>query len=183
MALEMQRGQRLRVIDIEGEQVVGLVAFARRDIAEWLSNGRSFDYNGTIAMTYGSVLYSNQSNPMFTILEDTVGRHDFLLAACSPEMFKIQYGYEEGHPSCLENLAIALAPYGIEVSMIPTPFNIFMNVEVRPGGSLVMRPPCSKAGDSITLRAEMDLLVAVSTCSAGICNNYRHKPIDLELYR
>ena len=28
---------------------------------------------------------------MFTILEDRVGRHDFLLTPCSPETFEILY--------------------------------------------------------------------------------------------
>lgn len=182
MALEMASGQLLRVIDREGEQVADLVAFASGNLEERLSNGHSFDYNGTIYLTQGHTLYSNKSRPMLTILEDTVGRHDFLFAACSPEMFAIQYGCVEGHPNCLQNLAAALACCGVHESMIPTPFNIFMNVDVLPGGELRIHPPRSRAGDSLTLRAEMDLVVGVAACSAGTCNNQRCKPLDLELY-
>jgi uncharacterized protein YcgI (DUF1989 family) len=103
----------LRVIDPEGEQVSDLVAFAQADKSEWLSSGRSIDYNNTVYLTTGHLLYSNRSNPMFTILEDRVGRHDFLLTPCSPETFEILYkGHEGYHPSCLENLTKNLERFG-----------------------------------------------------------------------
>jgi len=179
--LLLKTGQCLRVIDPEGEQVADLVAFAYLDLTEWLSNGRTFDYNGTIYLTQGHVLYSSRSRPMLTILADDVGRHDFLFAPCSQEMFQLQYGITDPHPNCLDNLAQALQADGVQSHMIPTPFNIFMNVEIAPNGALHIHPPRSRAGDSITLRAEMDLLVAVAACSAATCNSGRCKPVDLEV--
>jgi hypothetical protein len=119
---------------------------------------------------------------MFTILEDTVGRHDFLLTPCSPETFQIIYNNHDYHPSCFENLHKNLAPFGISHDMIPTTFNIFMNVVVQPSGELRIDPPPSKAGDFILLRAEMDLIVGVTACSAEMSNNYSFKPIDVEIY-
>jgi uncharacterized protein len=177
----LQQGQLLRVIDPEGEQVADLTAFATADITEWLCNGRTFDYNQTIYLTKGHVLYSNRSRPMLTITEDSVGRHDFLFAACSQEMFEIQYGRTGPHPNCLENLAKALSDYGVREHMIPTPFNIFMNVEMLPEGGLRICPPRSRPGDFITLRADMNLAVGLSACSAGSCNNYRCTPIAVEI--
>ena len=59
--------------------------------SEWLSSGRTIDYANTIYLTTGNILYSNRSRPMWTIVEDTVGRHDFLLTPCSLEMFRILY--------------------------------------------------------------------------------------------
>ena len=182
VGFHLERGQVLRVIDPHGEQVSDVVAFARADPAEWLSSGRSIDYNNTIYLTTGHVLYSNRSQAMFTILEDKVGRHDFLLTPCSPEMFRILYGYEGHHPSCFENLATNLVQFGIAADAIPTTFNIFMNVDVAPSGQLSIGPPPSRAGDFVELRAEMDLIVGATACSAEKSNNYRFKPIDLEVY-
>ena len=180
--LELKRGQILRVIDPEGEQVSDVMAFAKGDKAEKLSSGRSIDYNDTIYLTTGHVLYSSRSRPMFTILEDTVGRHDFLLTPCSPETFEILYeGHEGYHPSCLENLTVNLAPFGILEDDIPTTFNVFMNVVVSPSGELDIRPPLSKAGDYVDLRAEMDLVVGVTACSAEKSNNHSFKPIEIEV--
>jgi uncharacterized protein len=179
----LQAGEMLRVIDPEGEQVADLVAFSSRDPAEWLSSGRTLDYNNTIYFTSGHVLYSNRSTPMLTIIEDTVGRHDFLYTPCSPETFSIIYKTSGHHPSCFANLSAALRDFGIQPDAIPTTFNIFMNVEVAPDGGLRIHPPKSTAGDSITLRAEIDLIVGLTACSAEMSNNYRLKPIDFEVTR
>ncbi len=180
--LELRRGQVLRIIDPEGEQVSDVMAFAAGDKAEKLSSGRSIDYNNTIYLTTGHVLYSNRSRPMFTVLEDTVGRHDFLLTPCSPETFELLYeGHEGYHPSCLENLTVNLRPFGIEEDDIPTTFNVFMNVAVSPEGELDIGPPLSKAGDYVDLRAEMDLVVGVTACSAEKSNNGSFKPVEIEV--
>ena len=182
LGLRLERGQVLRVIDPDGEQVSDVVAFSSDDPSERLSSGRSIDYNNTIYLTTGHVLYSNRSNQMFTILEDTVGKHDFLLTPCSPETFEILYEDHQGyHPSCFENLATNLKRFGIAEDDIPTTFNAFMNVDVLPSGELEIRPPLSRAGDFVDLRAEMDLIIGVTACSAEMSNNYSFKPIDLQI--
>jgi uncharacterized protein len=187
LGFELKKGQVLRVVDPQGEQVSDVVAFASggpgvADASEWLSSGRTIDYNNTIYQTTGHVLYSNRSNPMFTILEDRVGRHDFLLTPCSPETFEMLYeGHEGYHPSCFENLTENLRRFGVGGDDIPTTFNVFMNVEVRPSGEIRIGPPLSKPGDFVDLRAEMDLVVGVTACSAEKSNNHSFKPIDLEL--
>lgn len=180
-AFEIARGELLRIIDPKGEQVSDLISFARADPAEWLSSGRTIDYANTIYVTAGHVLYSNRSHPMWTIIEDTVGRHDFLLTPCSPETFAIIYKTTGHHPSCFANLARHLTPYGIAPDAIPTTLNLFMNVDVLPSGELRILPPRSRAGDYVVLRAEMDLIVGVTACSAELSNNGRFKPIDIEI--
>jgi hypothetical protein len=52
---------------------------------------------------------------------------------------------------------------------------------VLPDGALKIDPPRSKAGDFILLRAEMDLIVGLTACSAEMSNNYAFKPIDFEI--
>jgi uncharacterized protein YcgI (DUF1989 family) len=179
--LLVRRGQLLKVVDPEGEQVADFISFAAEDSREWLSSGRTIDYANTIYVTTGHVLYSNRSRPMWTIVEDTVGRHDFLLTPCSPETFSIIYKTTGHHPSCLENLVTNLEQFGIEIDAIPTTLNLFMNVEVLPSGAIQILPPRSKAGDYIVLRAEMDLIVGVTACSAELSNNGRFKPIEVEI--
>ena len=181
-ALVLRAGQHLRITDPLGEQVSDLVSFSLEDRAEWLSSGRTIDYANTIYLTKGHVLYSNRSRPMWTIVEDTVGRHDFLLTPCSPETFKLIYGATGHHPSCFENLATNLAPLGIAPDAIPTTFNVFMNVDVAPSGELAIRPPRSRPGDYALFRAEMDLVVGVTACSAEMSNNWSFKPIDVAVF-
>ena len=179
--LIVRRGQFLRITDPQGEQVSDLTSFASHDLSEWLSSGRTIDYANTIYVTTGHTLYSNRSRPMWTIVEDTVGRHDFLLTPCSPETFTIIYKTTTHHPSCFENLVTALTPFGIKPDMIPTTLNVFMNVVVAPDGALSILPPLSRAGDYLLLRAEMDMIVGITACSAELSNNGSFKPIDVEL--
>lgn len=180
VAFRLEKGRALRVIDVEGEQVSDLMAFSA-DTREWLSSGRSIDYNDTIRLTAGHTLYSQRSTPMLSILQDTVGKHDFLLTPCSPEMFEKLYGLDSSHPSCFRNLADNLAPFGIDEDRIPTTLNIFMNVDVLPDGSIKILPPLSRAGDYIEFQAETDLIVGLTACSAGLSNNWTFKPIGYQI--
>jgi uncharacterized protein YcgI (DUF1989 family) len=184
VAFTLDAGQILTVIDAEGEQVGDMLAFNRHDIGEVISSGRTFDYVSRIYLTKGDPLYSNRSNVMMTIVEDTVGRHDFLLTPCSREMFRIIYGDANPHQGCFGNFAAALEPYGIGADALPTAFNCFMNVPVNgETGEIKVLPPLSRAGDKITFRAEMDLLIGLTACSAGQSNNFTYKPIHYEISR
>jgi uncharacterized protein len=177
VGFRIQQGQVLRVIDPEGAQVSDLLAYNAADVHEVISNGRTFDYEETIALTTGNRIWSNRSNPMLTIVEDTVGRHDFLLTPCSEATFRHFYPEQPVHRGCFGNLAEALAPYGVDPDMIPCAFNLFMNVPIASNGRLRVDPPVSEPGDYIRLRAEMDLIIGLTACSAYASNGGSFKPI------
>jgi len=177
-SLKLAKGQVLTIIDPEGEQVSDLIAYNANDTEEYLSSGRSIDYASRIFLTTNDILYSNRSNPMLTIGQDDVGRHDFSLTPCSREMFIKLYGPEHAHQGCQGNLERAVASYGISPDRIPIAFNVFMHVDVNSNtGEIKVLPPLSKPGDTTSFRAEMDLIVALTACSAGQSNNFRYKPI------
>lgn len=179
VAFELAEGQSLTVIDPEGAQVSDLLAFARADVREVISNGRTFDYEETIKLTTGNTLWSNRSNPMLDIVEDTVGTHDFLLTPCSTATFEHFYPDKPVHRGCFGNLAEALAPYGVEEDDIPCAFNVFMNVPVDgTNGRLSVETPTSVPGDRIVLRARMDCVIGLTACSAYASNGGSFKPID-----
>lgn len=178
----LKKGDRLKVTDIQGEQVSDLVCYNLHDRGEYISSGRTLDYAETIFLTKGHSFYSNRSNIMFDMIEDTVGRHDFLLTPCSADTFRIIYGHEHPHRGCFGNLCAALKPYDIQPDHIPVSLNIFMNVTVDgTTGNLAVLPPKSKAGDYIVIEARMDLLVGLTACSAEMSNNYAFKPIGYEI--
>ncbi|MFA6229762.1 MAG: urea carboxylase-associated family protein [Rhodanobacter sp.] len=182
VAFLLKRGERLKVIDPQGEQVADLVAFNRDDTGEAISSGRSIDYASKIYLSTGDPIYSNRSRVMLRIVEDTVGRHDFLLSPCSAEMFRIIYGDAQPHRGCFGNLAEALAPHGVAADAIPTAFNVFMNVPVDAAtGEIRVEPPLSRAGDYIVFEAQMDLLIGLTACSAGQSNNFAYKPIHYQV--
>ncbi|WP_297333157.1 urea carboxylase-associated family protein [Flavobacterium sp.] len=178
----LKKGQKLKITDIEGEQVADLMCYNLFDKQEYLSSGRTIDYAETIFLTKGHPFYSNRSNVMFNIIEDTVGRHDFLLTPCSADTFRIIYGHEHPHRGCFGNLCEALRPHGIAPDSIPITFNVFMHVTLNgESGKVDVLPPKSKPGDHIIIEAEMDLLVGLTACSAEMSNNYAFKPIGYEV--
>ncbi len=182
VALTLNKGQRLKITDIQGEQVSDFICFNREHPSEYLSSGRTIDYAETILLTKGHSFYSNRSNIMFDLVEDTVGRHDFLLTPCSAETFRIIYGHTEPHHGCFGNLCEVLKPYGIPPDAIPVTFNIFMNVTVDgENGKVRVLPPKSKAGDYVILEARMDLIAGITACSAEMSNNYSFKPIGYQV--
>jgi uncharacterized protein YcgI (DUF1989 family) len=178
----LKKGQRVKIVDIEGEQVSDFLCYNLNDKKEYLSSGRTIDYAETIFLTTGHPFYSNRSNVMFNIIEDTVGRHDFLLTPCSADTFRIIYGHENPHRGCFGNLCAALEPYGIGPDDIPITFNVFMHVTVNGDtGKVDVLPPKSRAGDYIIIEAAMDLIVGLTACSAEMSNNYSFKPIGYSI--
>ena len=183
VAFALRKGQRLIVVDPEGEQVSDLVAYSSADLEEVISSGRTLDYLSRLFLRLGDPIYSNRSRVMLRIEEDTVGRHDFLLTPCSADTFRIIYGHNEPHRGCQGNLTQALAPWGISGDRIPVAFNIFMHVRIDgESGELKVLPPKSRAGDRIVFRAEMDLVIGLTACSAEQSNNYTFKPIHYDIF-
>jgi uncharacterized protein YcgI (DUF1989 family) len=178
-AFHLAKGEFLTVIDPKGEQVSDLVAFNAQDVGEAISSGRSLDYASKLYLSTGDAIYSNRSQVMLRIVEDCVGRHDFLLTPCSKDTFRIIYDDLDPHQGCFGNLEVALAPFGIGPDAIPVAFNCFMNVVIAPAtGAFKVEAPLSRAGDFIKFRAEMNLIVGLTACSALQSNNYAFKPIE-----
>jgi uncharacterized protein YcgI (DUF1989 family) len=180
-AWRVEAGDRVRVVDLEGSQVADMFLVDAGDVADGLSNGRTFDYGGTIALTVGSELYSSRSRLLATIVADDVGVHDFLYAPCSQAMFERQYRASGPHPNCYDNLTRALAEFGVPAATVTIPFNVFMSTSVAVDGRLTISAPRSRRGDAIELRAERDLFVAVSACSAGVANGGGARPLGVRV--
>lgn len=176
-------GALLTVASPAGGQVSDFFCFDAADHDEFLSSGRTIDILSSIAVRQGDTLYSNRSRPMVTLEADTCGRHDFLLTPCSQETFDMLYPEFGGarHPSCLANLTAGLARFGIAGDHIGTTFNIFMNVWIGRDGDLNIDPPVSRPGDYVALRAQTDLHVGLTACSAEKSNGGSLKPIDFRI--
>ena len=185
LALEMEKGQILRIVDIEGQQVADVVFFNRDNLAEKFSPMNTVTLNRHIYLSNGGDIYSDQANVMCRIVADTVRRHDFIAGSCSIGTNTIRYGDEAiGKATCRGNLTLALSPYGIAMKDIPYTFNVFMNWRVEPDGTYVYDSPISKAGDYIDLRAEMGLLVGISNCPQELnpCNGFNPTPLKVVVY-
>ena len=160
----VERAQHVKLINTHGQQVVDTWAFNRHDMTEFMSMEHSRTSLGRIMAPTGSSMVTNHRRPILTLVEDTTtGIHDTLLAACDRYRYEL-LGCTEYHDNCTDNLAQGLAELGLTSAETPSPWNLFMNIPVEADGSLSFQPPVSKPGDYVLLRAEMDCVIAFSTC-------------------
>lgn len=162
-AIDVQKGQLISVIDIEGGQVVDFFAESAVNPDEFVSPGVTTDCNESLRLNVGDLIYSNLYNPMFKVITDDVGEHDLLHPCCRPEMYEFFYHNGEGHSNCLDNINRNLG----RKHPIIHPVNLFMYTAIEPNGKIVVKPPKSQAGDKIVLRAEMDVRLGVAACSVS----------------
>jgi uncharacterized protein YcgI (DUF1989 family) len=163
-AHRMKKGEILRVINTHGSQVVDFWAFNAADLGECMSMEHSRAAILKIIPKAGDTMVTNKRRPILTILEDTSpGVHDTLIAACDVYRYEL-LGCQGYHDNCTDNLANALQAMGLKRVVMPSPFNLFMNIPVTRENAVSFDPPVTKPGDSITFRAEMDAIVAFSAC-------------------
>jgi len=163
-AARVRAGQQIAVINTHGEQVVDTWAFVGEDLHEFMSMEHTRAALGKLIPRTGDILSTNHRRPILTIVEDTSpGIHDTLIAAC--DLWRYQgLGCKEYHDNCTDNLHAAMKELGLKAPETPSPLNLFMNIPWKQNGEITFEAPVTKPGDTVTLRAERDLIIAFSAC-------------------
>jgi uncharacterized protein len=159
----LETGDRLRIIDLHGQQAVDFLAFAAELPGDRYNAANTMKLNGTIYLAKGARLYSDRAEVLLTIVEDTVGRHDTIGGCCSAWSNFARYGVKDT-PSCHANFVAELACWSLGPSDIVANVNFFMNVPVRQDGAMAIEAGLSKAGDYVELRAERPVIAVLSNC-------------------
>ena len=181
--VRVAKGDHVRIVDIEGSQVGDLFAFNAEDVNEYHSAHHTRAVVDRLFPLVGQQFQSNLRRPILTLVEDTSpGIHDMLIAPCDPARFE-QLGVEGWHASCQENLQKVMAGFGFPSVVVPQSINLFMNIPVQQDGSIKWLAAPTKPGDSLTVRAEMDLIIALSACPQDIIviNDKSPSPMALEV--
>ena len=164
MAARVGKGQRIKVINTHGAQVVDTWAFSAAHATEWMSMEASRAWFMKLRAALGDTFLTNQRRPILSLVEDTSGgAHDTLMAACDLPRYRL-LGVEGHHDNCRDNLHAGLAALGVKVPATPSPLNLFMNIPWSAEGALAWAEPVSTPGSYVVLRAEMDLVIAFSAC-------------------
>lgn len=196
LAIELQPGQHMRVVDLEGQQVVDMALFNLGNLREKLSTSysrtryvstRVGEYVPRDRINVNDILMSTLCRPMMTLIDETAsekGVHDCHNRMCNRYLYEVQLGLGP-LDGCHEIIARAVAPYGLLAEDIPDTFDINMRYEHDcTKHAWVIGLPASRAGDYVEFRAEMPLLVALSVCplEAGQCNGGKSTPVSVEIY-
>jgi hypothetical protein len=184
---QLDKGQTLRIVDLEGNQAADVIFYNRDDLAEHYSATDTIQRQGGIYLTTGSVLRSNDARAMLTIVADTCGRHDTLGGHCAAESNTVRYALQKKYMhSCRDNYLIALqrADIGLTKRDLVANINFFMNVPVTEGGDLKFEDGVSGPGKYVEMQAHMNLWVLISNCPQlnNPCNAYNPTPTRLLIW-
>jgi hypothetical protein len=178
----VRKGQKLRIIDLEGNQAVDTLLYNADDRSDRYSAVDTICAQGNIYLTTGSKLLTQNGNVLMTIVEDTCGRHDTLGGACSQESNMVRYDIAKRYMhACRQTFLKYGLAAGLEKRDLAHNINFFMNVPVTPEGKLTFEDGLSAPGKYLDLLAEMDTLVLISNCPQlnNPCNAYNPTPVRL----
>jgi len=184
----LKLGQTIRILDLEGNQAADTLFYSEQDPSERYSAIDTIREQGNVYLSAGSVLLSNEGNPMLEIVADTCGRHDTLGGACATESNTVRYALEKRcMHACRDSWLLAIAEneqFGMTKRDITHNINFFMNVPVTPEGGLTFEDGISEAGKYVELRAHMDVIVLISNCPQlnNPCNAYNPTPIEILIW-
>lgn len=183
-AVKLSHGDVLRVIDVDGSQVADLVAYQAAGRRDSFSQSFTRLMLDRVDVRIGDGLLTAECESLLTLVADTVGVHDILFGPCNSAMYERVFDVY-GKTGCREHLAEALEPFGIGFERVTDPFNVFMHTRIGDDHRMTILHPTSKAGDYVDLRADQDLIVAVSACAGDTndCNGGTLTGIRLEIYR
>ncbi len=156
-------GQMVRIVDLEGEQGVDFLVYNAHDHLDRYAAADTMKINGKFFIEQGCMLYSINCTPLMTVVTDTCGKHDTIGGCCSDAINRTRYS-APGQRNCRDNFLSELAKHGMDERDMVANLNFFAYVPIGPGGEMDFRPPISKPGDHVDLRAETDVLTIISNC-------------------
>ena len=184
----IKKGQTVRILDLEGNQAADTLFYNANDVSERYSAIDTVREQGNVYLTAGTVLMTNDCNPMLTIVADTCGRHDTLGGACATESNTVRYALEKKCThACRDSWLLAVAEneqLGLSKADITHNINFFMNVPVTSDGKLTFEDGISAPGKYVELTAKMDTLVLISNCPQlnNPCNGYDPTPVEVLIW-
>jgi urea carboxylase-associated protein 1 len=179
----IKRGQILRLVDLHGRQAIDFLCYNALEPSERYNAADTMKIGGSLFIGKGTKLYSDLGNVLFTVIEDTCGRHDTIGGCCSRESNRVRYGVADG-PNCRDNFLRALARHGLGKKDIVANLNFFMYVPIGQEGEMAIVDGLSRPGDYIELRAEMEVLAVLSNCPQvhNPANAYNPTPIQVVVH-
>lgn len=175
------KGQVLQLVDVEGRQVGDFVAFMTDSPAEYLSPAHTCSCLVKLTPEVGDSLFSNHRRPLFKVVSDDVGHHDFVVPCCDPERYEVDYGITD-HPSCLSSLQAGLDAFGSDWPLHGEfAANIFMNNVLTDDHRIETLTPDHDAGAALDLEVLEDLTVGLVACPQDLtpCNDFN--PTDMAM--
>jgi urea carboxylase-associated protein 2 len=176
------------MVDLEGGANVGAIFYNFECPVERYNMPDTLKAQHIARLRTGFVLYSDMGRILCSMIADTVGWHDPIGGTSNANLINKKYGsssYQESRNDCHKNgrdsFLVELGKWGLGPRDLVANVNFFSRVEVGESGGMSFVPGNSKAGDSIELRAEMNVLVILNTCQHPLDPNPKYQPKPVQV--
>ncbi len=194
-SLELRRGSLLKITDIEGGANVGMLFYNPRNLLERYNAPDTLKCQHTFKLQRGNCLYSDMGRIFASIIEDYSANgegnwHDTICGNSTTAIVESRWGkrnYQKDRNQWLQNgydaFLVELAKYGLGRADMAANINWFSKVIADDLGNIKLDTKNQCAGNSVTLRIEMDTLVVMHACPHPLNNaaQYPFKPVCIEL--
>ena len=180
----VRKGERLRVIDLEGKQAVDFLCFDAHDPRNRYNAANTIKLASNLFIEKDTQLIADDALPLFTLVEDSCGKHDTIGGCCSAPMNQLRYG-EPGSHNCRDTFVKAMQPFSLDGRDITANVNFFMYVPVGEKGHTAITEGFSRPGDYVDLRAERDAIAVISNCAQRFnpCNGFNPTDVRVIVYK
>jgi urea carboxylase-associated protein 2 len=166
-AKRVARGARIELTDLAGDACASMLVFNAELPIERLNVADTLKVQWNAYLGAGKLVLSDMGKVMFSVLEDGAGTHDAFCGASNLATNAAKYGTGDNwgpHPNARDRFSLAVAKFGLARRDIHPCLNWFKGVKVEDDGSLTPQHGPFGPGRSLTLRAEMDLIVVLANC-------------------
>jgi urea carboxylase-associated protein 1 len=178
----VRKGDVLTIVDVGANQSADCLLYNAHDTSERYSVPDTIAWGGNVYVRTGTVLRSNEGNPLATVIGNEIDRQDTIGGACGKESNTLRYGHHTASEhGCRENFLAEASKYGMGARDLVSNLNWFMNVPIETDGTLGIVDGISAPGKRVALRAETDILVLVSNCPQmnNPCNDFNPTPLRM----
>ena len=178
----LNRGEALRIEQQDGASTVALIAWNANDTSERLNLVDTVKVQWTTALGKGRVIFSDMGRVMFSMIEDSCGAHDCLMGGSTAASNAAKYPGAKTR-NTRDNLILAAGKIGLERRDIPAVLNLFAPVRIDDAGGFRWQGKMSNSGDYAEMRAEIDMLICLSTCPHPLDPNSVYAPAPVSVTR
>jgi urea carboxylase-associated protein 2 len=166
-AKRLDRGARLRLVDLHGDACLSMLVFNAERPVERLNVADTQKVQWNAYLGQGSLLLSDMGKALMSLVEDTAGAHDAFCGASNAAANARKYGDGDNwgpHPNARDRFLLATAKFGLGRKDIHPCINWFKGVRIAEDGGARFNVGPYAAGRQVTLRAEMDVIVVLANC-------------------
>lgn len=177
----LKAGDTIRIAQDAGPSAVSVIAWSLADTSERLNLPDTVKVQWTTAIGKGRVLFTDMGRVLFSVTEAASTAHDGLVGGSTAASNAARYSGDLRNTR--DNFVLVAGKLGLDRRDIPSAITFFAPLRVDSDGQFIWREDLRVPGDYVELRAEMDLVVALSNCPHPLDPNPAYAPAPVTVTR